>query len=102
MKLFLEIKETKGISYVFISHDFHVVRYISDWILVLYNGRMVEYARSDKLFEQPLHPYTRELLRAIPNIRKTNIEAVSYTHLDVYKRQDVENVWHHARKNHWL
>ena len=77
MKLFLEIKETKGISYVFISHDFHVVRYISDWILVLYNGRMVEYARSDKLFEQPLHPYTRELLRAIPNIRKTNIEESS-------------------------
>ena len=77
MKLFLEIKETKGISYVFISHDFHVVRYISDWILVLYNGRMVEYARSNKLFEQPLHPYTRELLRAIPNIRKTNIEESS-------------------------
>lgn len=89
MKLFLEIKETRGISYVFISHDFHVVRYISDWILVLYNGRMVEYARSDRLFEQPLHPYTRELLRAIPDIRKTNIEEISESRerAEEYKEQ---------------
>lgn len=72
MKLFSEIKEKQGVSYVFISHDFHIVRYISDWILVLYNGRMVEYARREELFEHPLHPYTRELLEAVPTIKNEN------------------------------
>lgn len=55
-----------GLTYLFISHDFSVVRYMSDRIAVMYQGRIVELAPTDMLFADPMHPYTRVLLRAVP------------------------------------
>lgn len=55
-----------GISYLFISHDLSVVRYLCDRIVVMYLGRIVEMAEKRELFEHPLHPYTKVLLSAIP------------------------------------
>ncbi len=72
LNLFQDLKEKKDLTYLFISHDLSVVRHISDRILVMYVGRLVEEAESDELFRNPLHPYTKALLSAIPvpRIRK--------------------------------
>lgn len=66
LNLLSELKETMGLSYLFISHDLSVVRYLCDRIAVLYLGRMVETAPVTELFENPQHPYTKALLAAIP------------------------------------
>ena len=66
VNLLQDLQEQTGVSYLFISHDLGVVRHISDRILVLYLGQVVEEARKEDLFEHPLHPYTQTLLKAIP------------------------------------
>lgn len=60
------LKEQRNLTYLFITHDLSVVKYISDRIAVMYLGEVSELASSDKLFKKPLHPYTQALLRAIP------------------------------------
>lgn len=72
INLLLDLQETKGITYIFITHDLSVVKYISDNILVMYLGQMVEMASAENLFEKPLHPYTKALLSAIPIPRINN------------------------------
>lgn len=66
LNLMQEIQQELGLTYIFITHDLSVVKHISDEIAVMYLGRMVEKAASDELFENPLHPYTKALLSAIP------------------------------------
>lgn len=66
LNLMMDLKDEFGLTYIFITHDLSVVKHISDDILVLYLGKMVEMTSSDRLFENPLHPYTKALLSAIP------------------------------------
>jgi peptide/nickel transport system ATP-binding protein len=66
INLLLDLQEERGLAYMFVTHDLSVVRYISDDIMVMYLGQMVEKAASDELFQNPLHPYTKALLSAIP------------------------------------
>ena len=66
LNLLLELQQEMGLSYVFIAHDLAVVKHISDHIAVMYLGKMVEYTDADTLYENPLHPYTRALISAIP------------------------------------
>lgn len=68
LNLLLDLQEKKNLSYMFITHDLAVVKYISDEIMVMYMGQVVEKAPSDELFAHPLHPYTRALLNSIPTI----------------------------------
>lgn len=66
LNLMLDLQDQLGLTYMFITHDLSVVKYISNNILVMYLGQMVEKAPADKLFTKPLHPYTQALLSAIP------------------------------------
>ncbi len=66
LNLLMDLQDRLGLTYMFITHDLSVVKHISDQIMVLYLGKMVELADSDELFDHPLHPYTRALLSAIP------------------------------------
>ncbi len=66
LNLLVDLKEEFKLSYLIISHDLSVVRYISDWIAVMYLGKIVELAKTEELFEKPLHPYTQTLLSSIP------------------------------------
>ena len=68
INLMLDMKERFGFTYMFISHDIGVVRYVCQRIIVMYLGSIVEIADKDELFENPMHPYTRALLAAVPSI----------------------------------
>lgn len=66
LNLLKQLQTDLGLSYLFIGHDLSVVRYIADRIGVMYLGEMVEKASTDELFSNPLHPYTKSLLSAVP------------------------------------
>lgn len=66
VNLMKELQEEKGLTYLFIAHDLSMVKYISDRIGVMYFGKLVELAPANELYENPLHPYTKSLLSAIP------------------------------------
>ena len=68
LNLLVELQAERGVSYLFISHDLGVVRYISDRIAVLYLGRLMELGPSETVFDGPHHPYTEALLSAVPTI----------------------------------
>lgn len=75
LNLFKKLKEELGLSYVFISHNIEVISFIADEILILYGGRQVERGKKEKVFNNPLHPYTRMLLGEDKNVlKKTNQE----------------------------
>jgi peptide/nickel transport system ATP-binding protein len=66
INLLKDLRERRGLSYLFISHDLAVVRHIADRIAVMYLGRLMEIAERDRLYENPQHPYTQALLNAVP------------------------------------
>lgn len=66
LNLLEDLQEEKGLTYIFITHDLSVVKHISDEILVMYMGCMVEKCKADELFETRFHPYTKGLISAIP------------------------------------
>ncbi|MGN0791463.1 MAG: ABC transporter ATP-binding protein [Christensenellales bacterium] len=66
LNLMQDLQKERGFTYMFISHNLSVVKHISDDIMVMYLGKMVEKAPKNELFKNPLHPYTRALLEAIP------------------------------------
>ena len=68
LNLMQDLQAEKGLTYLFITHDLSVVKHISNEIMVMYLGVLVEKSEADALFDQPLHPYTQALLSAIPEV----------------------------------
>ena len=66
LNLIRNLQQRKNLTYLFITHDLHVVKHIADRILVMYLGKLVETGPVEPVFEQPMHPYTQALLTAIP------------------------------------
>jgi peptide/nickel transport system ATP-binding protein len=68
LNLLVDLKADFGLTYLFISHDLHVVRYLSDRVMVMYLGEVAELAPAQALFETPRHPYARALLASMPTL----------------------------------
>jgi peptide/nickel transport system ATP-binding protein len=68
LNLFMELRENLNLTYLFISHDLGVVEHLSDRVVIMYLGRVVESTTTEALFEQPNHPYTQALLREVPRL----------------------------------
>lgn len=66
INLLKELQNDMGLTYVFISHDLSVVKYVTDSVLVMYLGNMMEKGNTDEIFRNPLHPYTKALFSAVP------------------------------------
>ena len=71
LNLLNELQQAKNLTYMFITHDLSVVRYVSNDICVMYLGQVIERCETDELFAHPLHPYTKALLSAVPEPRLT-------------------------------
>ncbi|MFP4686677.1 MAG: ATP-binding cassette domain-containing protein [bacterium] len=67
INLLLDLKENVNLTYIFISHDLNLVRFISDKIAVMKSGRIIETGAADSLYKNPTEPYTRDLLQALPD-----------------------------------
>ena len=74
----MELQQREDVTYLFISHDLGVVRYLSDRIAVLYLGRVMELGPADEVFNGPHHPYTEALLSAVPTLEERRATASSW------------------------
>jgi peptide/nickel transport system ATP-binding protein len=74
LNLFMDLRESLDLTYLFISHDLGVVEHLSDRVVIMYLGRVVESTTTDALFEQPNHPYTQALLREVPRLESRHSE----------------------------
>ncbi len=68
LKLFIELREKLGLTYLFISHDLNLIRVLSNFVLVMYLGRVFEFGKAEDVLENPYHPYTKALISAVPTI----------------------------------
>ena len=73
VNLFMDLREEFGLTYLFISHDLGVVRHVSDRVIVMYLGKVVEAGPADELFSDPQHPYTRALIEGVPRLDRRRI-----------------------------
>jgi peptide/nickel transport system ATP-binding protein/oligopeptide transport system ATP-binding protein len=67
MNLLIDLRKNLGLTYIFISHDLAMIRYISDFIAVMYLGKIVEFGTWEEIIENPVHPYTKALIAAMPD-----------------------------------
>ena len=68
LNLFKELQAKRNLTYLFITHNLSVVRYMADNVAIMYLGKIVEYGSAKEIFQNPKHPYTKSLLEAIPDV----------------------------------
>ena len=86
VNLLRALQREKGLTYLFIAHDLSMVKYISDRIAVMYRGKIVEVGPAEAIYNNPVHPYTKSLLSAVPNpdpLSESKRQRVPYVHEDV-------------------
>lgn len=76
INLLIDMQKKMGLSYLFISHDLSVVRHISNRVAVMYLGQIIEMAETDEIFVNPIHPYTKALLSAVPQVNVDKQERI--------------------------
>jgi peptide/nickel transport system ATP-binding protein len=78
LNLFMQLRRDLGLTYLFISHDLAVVEHLSDRVVIMYLGRVVESAATEEIFRAPSHPYTQALLKQVPRLdtRKTQFKPI--------------------------
>jgi peptide/nickel transport system ATP-binding protein len=74
LNLFMELRQSLNLTYLFISHDLGVVEHLSDRVVIMYLGRVVESTATETLFDAPNHPYTQALLREVPRLETRRSE----------------------------
>lgn len=79
LELINSLKEKTGFSILFISHDLGVISQVCRWVAVMYAGSICEIAKTENLFKNPLHPYTKALLNSIPTAEKKSLESIKGT-----------------------
>ena len=102
LNLLLELQEKKGLTYLFIAHDLSIVRYIADRVAVIHKGKIVELAETEKLFSNPIHPYTKALLSAIPYPdprKERNKKILVY---DSKSGKDSRDTWIEVEQGHFV
>ena len=90
VNLLKELQREQGLTYLFIAHDLSMVKYISDRIAVMYRGKIVEVGPAEKIYNNPVHPYTKSLLSAVPNpdpISESKRQRVPYSHEEVLEEE---------------
>lgn len=105
INLLNELKDELGLTIIFIAHDLSVVKYFCDRIAVMYYGKIVELASSDELFKNPLHPYTKSLLSAIPKpnpIVERTRERIVYHPNEVHDYSVDKPSMHEIKKGHLI
>lgn len=104
LNIMSSLKKEKQLTYLFIAHDLSVVRFITDRIAVIHKGRIVELAESEELFLNPIHPYTRALLSAIPlpdPIEERKKEVLVYDP-SCHNYDNNPPLWHEIRPEHFV
>lgn len=76
LNLLLDLREEFGMAYLFIAHDLSVVRHVSDYVGIMYRGKIVEHGRVDHIFSSPVHPYTNALLESVPVLGRKGMDHV--------------------------
>lgn len=104
LNLMSKLQKERDLTYLFISHDLSVMRFICDRVAVIHKGLIVEMAETEKLFAHPLHPYTRALLSAIPqpnpDVEKNKVLEIYDPSCHRYETDKPE--WKEIEPGHWL
>ena len=101
MNLLKQLQKERGLTYLFIAHDLSMVKYISDRIAVMYRGKILELGDADEIYNNPIHPYTKSLLSAVPQpnpVYERQRVRIPYKHEEVEKGASV----HEVRPNHFV
>ena len=104
LNLLSRLQRERGLTYLFISHDLSVMRFICDRIAVIHKGRLVELADTEDLFRSPLHPYTRALLSAVPqpNPASERMKRPLVYHPSLHDYSQQQPMWQQIAPDHWV
>ena len=104
VNLLKSLQKELGLTYLFIAHDLSMVRYISDRIAVMHKGKIVELAAAEELYNNPLHPYTKSLMSAIPTPDPRSEKMRSRFSYDpsVHDYSNEEPTMHEVKENHFI